>query len=119
MHRPDTPPPSPVPAIGQSKNWCFTLNNYREDQQEMLCLSAWDDCVDYMVFGREVGESGTPHLQGFVKFKNNKRFGGVQAFLPAGCHIEKCRGTAHEAAVYCKKDGDFSEFGSVPVCFCC
>lgn len=97
----------------QGKNWCFTINNYTEEDEAYLRHLAWE--TKYMVFGREIGEQGTPHLQGFVSFINNKRFEPVKNLLPAGTHIEKARGTAHEAATYCKKEEDFEEFGEPPL----
>lgn len=64
----------------------------------------------YIIYGKEVGESGTPHLQGFVSFVNEKSLKQVIAMLP-GCHVEKA--IAPDAAIeYCKKDGDFTERGT-------
>ena len=51
-----------TPAVRQSRsnNWCFTLNNYTdESQQKVRDLGVG---AEYLVFGRELGESGTPHL---------------------------------------------------------
>lgn len=96
----------------QGCNWCFTLNNYTDQDEEMLRTLSWG--TKYLVYGHEVGESGTPHLQGFVTFQTNQRFKAVKKFLPDGCHIEKARGTAWEAAQYCKKDdkGYVEEYGT-------
>jgi len=48
------------------KNWCFTLNNYTLD--EIKELETWFDGKGLYVFQEETGDSGTPHLQGFVTF---------------------------------------------------
>lgn len=45
---------------------------------------------------------GTPHLQGYVEFKVRKRFSTVAELLP-GCRIDTRKGTAEQAANYCKK----------------
>lgn len=42
------------------RNYCFTLNNYKEEDIEKLLKSD----VKYITFQKEVGDSGTPHLQG-------------------------------------------------------
>lgn len=94
----------------RAKRWCFTLNNYDEDKQQAVRELAANS--EYLVFGREVGESGTPHLQGFIIFKDQLRFNRVQEMLP-GCHLSVAR-TVQKAAEYCRKDGDFEEFGTIP-----
>ena len=65
-----------------------------------------------MVYGKEIGESGTPHLQGLVRFETKKSLKQVIKLLP-GCHVEICK--ALQAAIeYCKKDGDVTERGTAP-----
>ncbi len=102
----------------QSTRWCFTLNNYNEAAQNAICtLLADADIVKYGVYGREVAPTtNTPHLQGFCIFHQRYRLGGVRAlFEPYGVHLEAARGTSKEASDYCKKDGDFEEFGTLSV----
>ena len=80
----------------QSKRWCFTLNNYTEEEYNELKEV---DCK-YIVIGKGVGESGTPHLQGFVIFSNTKRLAAVKR-INGRAHWEKARGTSEQAADYC------------------
>lgn len=90
----------------------FTLNNYTEE--DVTKLSILPNDVEYLVFGKEKGESGTPHLQGFVVYKKRISFSKVKLLTGDRAHIEKAKGTKQQAATYCKKDGDFVELGKVP-----
>ena len=86
-----------------SKKWVFTLNN-PTNEEKVLFGSL--ECA-HIVVGREVGENGTPHLQGYVNFRTAKRLTGLKK-ISARAHWEVCADT--EAAInYCKKDGDFDE----------
>lgn len=97
-----------------STRWVFTLNNYTSDEYQLVCDQLSTDQVTYGVVGRETGASGTPHLQGFVIFESNKRLSGIRSFLGARGHYERARGTSAQARDYCRKDGDFTEFGTFP-----
>lgn len=93
----------------QSRCWCFTINNYTNHDTERLTALESSDCIEYVIFAKEVGESGTPHYQGFVKFTSKKRLNGVKRII-GDCHLEVARNPG-AAIQYCKKDGDFTEFG--------
>jgi len=94
---------------GQSKFWCFTINNPKKGWDELNSLSNWA----YIVAGKEVGDKGTKHLQCFVAYNCRTRFSTVKNQLPTA-HIERMMGTPQQAADYCKKDGDYMEFGTLP-----
>lgn len=101
----------------RSKYWCVTLNNYNEEQYEGLCaLSVGEeDALSYFVVGREVGAGGTPHLQCYYEFRQRRRLRGVKTILLgiSSLHCEVRRGSAEEAAAYCKKEGQFQESGII------
>ena len=99
----------------QSKRWCFTLNNYTEGEVGLIdeVLSS-PDHVKYAVYGKETGDSGTPHLQGFILFTSNKRLNAVKSLISLRGHFETAKGNNSQASDYCKKDGDFKEFGTFP-----
>lgn len=92
----------------RSRNYCFTINNYTEGDL-LQCKTL--ECR-YLVVGEEVGESGTPHLQGTVCFVNTRTFSAVKKDLPKA-HIEVCR-NVQSSITYCKKDGKFFEKGDPP-----
>lgn len=58
------------------KTWVFTLNNYTE--ADCIMFSQWKDDVTRMVVSKEIGESGTEHLQGAITFKNTKRLSALK-----------------------------------------
>lgn len=68
------------------------------------------DKVRYAIFGRETGENGTPHLQGYIAFFKPQRINSVIKALP-GCHIEIAQGNEQQNFDYCSKQGDYEEFG--------
>ena len=95
-----------------SKNWCFTLNNYTDDDITRINgLVASEPRVAYVIYGKEVGESGTPHLQGFVSLKQRTRLAQVKTIIGSNPHLEVAR-NVNASVEYCKKEGDWSEFGT-------
>jgi len=96
--------------MSKSRNWCFTVNNYTDEN--IAVLDALD--VRYIIYGKEKGEQGTPHLQGYVSWKNSCTFSACKGKLPQGAHIEKAKGDGHDNREYCSKEGDFVERGKAP-----
>lgn len=94
----------------KSRCFCFTLNNYTEE--EILAVKEWE--CKYLIFGKEVGESGTPHLQGYVSFANQKTLSALKKYSDRA-HWEIARGTPKQASEYCEKDGDVFEKGKRPL----
>jgi len=71
------------------------------------------DKTSYLVAGRELCPStGRPHWQCYAEFKNPVCVTTLRGIYP-GAHFERRRGTATQAAEYCKKDDDFKEFGEI------
>lgn len=93
----------------KAKSWCFTWNNYDEDAVQFL--QNLGPPVVYLIAGREVGESGTPHLQGFLRLEKRMLFRAVKRLLGNDTiHLEATR-NIQASIEYCKKDGDFFEVG--------
>lgn len=95
------------------RRFCFTWNNYPLDAEEQLRCFADRKNAIYMVVGRECGESGTPHLQGYMHLKHGITFSALKRLLPA-MHIERARGSGADNLAYCSKEGDFFEVGDLP-----
>jgi len=102
-----------MPRDAPAKRWCFTINNYTAVELQTISDSA--DNFDYLCVGRERGSNNTPHLQGYAVLKVKLRLANVKV-LPgfARAHLEVSRGTPKQASDYCKKDGDFEEYGTLP-----
>jgi len=77
-------------------------------------ISAWcEQEAKYWIIGREVGESGTPHLQGYVSLRRRSSFNHVSSKLSSRAHITRAAGTARQNRAYCSKDGNFIEGGVI------
>jgi hypothetical protein len=105
----------------RSRAWCFTHNNYTEQDEAVLqgTLSTWKDKkgnykTKYCIYGREVGEEGTPHLQGYIQCYNQVTFDTIKKILGDKPHIEVAKGSPSQNFDYCSKDGDYMEFGETP-----
>lgn len=96
----------------RSRDWCFTVNNYTEANVKTVCEVC--SAAKYGIYGEETAKTGTHHLQGYIYFVNAKSFSKMRKLLPDGAHIEVTRGTPLQASEYCKKEGKFREFGTLP-----
>lgn len=84
--------------------WCFTLNNWTEEELSSICSICSVECR-YAVVGQEVGEKGTPHLQGYIEFKTKKR--PIKIFGIKRIHWEVAKFSKEHNTNYCKKDGKY------------
>lgn len=94
----------------RTRGYCFTLNNPQEGDEETLLGLGYK----YITFGREVGNNGTPHLQGYIHFAHPQRFTTVKRMVQRW-HVEPRNGTIQQAITYCHKDGDYVERGDIPL----
>lgn len=93
--------PKPPRQISAAKRWCFTLNNYNNDEVSSITSIIHDKCEKALV-ACEVGESGTPHLQGYVKFKVKARPMGI--FNNIRIHFEAAKGNDAHQWIYITKE---------------
>jgi len=89
------------------RNYCFTINNWKEE--DLVTLKGIKS--EYYIFGIEVGEKGTPHLQGYIELGSPKRLTTLAKEFDGRAHLEPRKGTQEQAIVYCKKEGQYTEFG--------
>lgn len=97
---------------GRQRDWCFTINNYSdEDICTVACMST---DAKYLVCGFEVGDQGVPHMQGYVYFDRKVSLKQLKEYN-SRAHYERRRcSKLADAIEYCKKDGEFVEFGDKP-----
>lgn len=82
----------------KSRDYVFTTNNYTQDHIDALAAI---DC-QYVCYGKEVAPStGTPHLQGYIRFKSQKTISAAQKLM-IGSWLEPKLGTCAQAIHYCK-----------------
>lgn len=96
-------------SVPEAKHWAgCTLNNYREEDKASFVANI-RPLATYYVYGEEVGENGTPHLQFMVSFVTKKRLTACKKLLPtAHWEIKATGSTFKQASDYCKK-GDQSK----------
>jgi len=99
------------------RNWCFTWNNWTPPDEEFI--RSLKPKVTWLVCGREIGDEGTPHLQGAIIFRDQKTFSALNKSTKKKCIWapmicpERCSDT------YCRKEmterEGFFTFGKRPV----
>jgi len=92
----------------------FTLNNYTEDEYNFL--KDWAPTTKWFIMGKEVGENGTPHLQGACIIGSQWSFSKLKTLTGFNrAHIEVMRGTPSDSRTYCsKEDSSAFEVGELP-----
>lgn len=98
-------------SIIRSRGYCFTINNPTElDDANIQTLISKSI---YVIVGKETGQSGTPHYQGYVWFTHAVTFRSISTVL-VRAHIEKAKAGPTENIAYCKKENNFTEWGNPP-----
>ncbi len=113
---------TPDNRISPSKRWCMTLNNYTDENIQWLVPLFQEYCKKY-ILAKEIGECGTPHLQGFFEFKIKRRPKSVfERVVPCPTkrgdnirpHFEKARACDLDQVIYCSKEGSVIEKVGLP-----
>ena len=100
---PSSPKTPPKKQISPALRWCFTLNHYTDEEISSIVPILEEKCR-VACCGYEVGDEGTPHVQGYVEFKTKCRPVGAVG-LPR-IHWEKAKGNKEQNVRYCSKAGD-------------
>lgn len=102
------------------RNWAFTFDNYSEINTSIIQEITGETCK-YIIYGKEVSKSGTPHLQGYIEFYDCKRKIGVKKILDpllgkkSKVHVEPANAGRFFNRMYCSKGlqshEEYVEFG--------
>lgn len=86
-------------------NWCWTINNPKQTEEELWTRLAEHVGVKGAVFQKELSESGTEHYQGYIELHSRQYTSGVKKILGDNTtHCEKPRGSRQSCIRYCAKE---------------
>lgn len=95
------------------KRWCFTVQNPGDWVPELK------DGFEYMCYQLEIAPStGTPHLQGYVRFSTKKRMQTVKNWFGHEMNLMAAKGNEAQNKTYCSKaesrapGAEFKEYGN-------
>lgn len=103
----------PISCNFQAKNWVMTWNNYPDDVFEQLEQALCPLCIKY-IFGKEIGEQGTPHIQGAFVLKSKMRQGTIYKLFNTTFYLDKMKGRWNDQK-YCAKDGNYITNVKIPM----
>lgn len=86
----------------RARAWIFVINNYTdEDISEImnLCRYKFGTKGVFLICGYEVGENGTPHIQGYVYFRCARTRRAISGDL-SRAHLEPAKGTPEDNVRY-------------------
>lgn len=95
----------------RSRGWVFTINNWTDD--DLIQVKSLSEQSVYIICEKEIGEKGTPPLQGYVLYENQRSFSSMKKKL-LHASLRASVGSPKQNQVYCSKDGVFFEFGKPP-----
>jgi len=80
--------------------WCFTINNPDDNDTVAVDTFSRHATVQYFCYAPETGDSGTPHLQGYVYLKEAKTRTAVNRALGGRAHLEAANGDSASNRAY-------------------
>lgn len=120
-------------SVSRARNFVFTLNNYTpEDMLEIdrvatklntdykmvgsdVVLQSEQRAVSYVIYGQEIGEEKTEHLQGYLQMPKRVTFADLRKWCSPlkRAHLEVAKGSAADNYKYCTKGGKYTEHGKI------
>lgn len=101
----------------KSNVWCVTIFPKIWDKEALdllLCALAWSECT-FISRGIEYTTSGRLHWHLYMRFAKKVYGHDVQRMLGEKAHVEVSTRGLWRAVQYVRKDGDFKEWGVMPV----
>ncbi|AXQ65295.1 MAG: putative viral replication protein [Circular genetic element sp.] len=96
----------------RARGFVFTTNNYDDELYTKVTEFLAKDRVAYAIVGKEVSDTGTPHLQGYIRLVNATTRSAVSKQIPKSfIEVAKCDDLPNR--VYCSKGGNYAEFGEI------
>ena len=95
----------------QARAWCFT--SFDEELIKRDWYEYIPEPLNYIIMGKEKApRTGRIHMQGYVEFSTKTTANRVKQVLgDPSIHIEIRQGPQDKAIEYCKKDGEWQEWG--------
>lgn len=99
--------------MSKHRNYVFTWNNWNTESIEKLKETFTKEITSFICWGEEIGEEGTPHLQGYLELNAPRPITFLCGTTKKpkwlyGTRLDKRKGNQIEAINYCKK-GDQSK----------
>jgi len=86
-------------------DWIFTLNNPTEEDYTLIINNIKSHQYNAIILGIEIGKANTPHIQGYVQFRDPKNLHQIKRkFLGKRAHLQHCKSVPN-AIKYCIKGG--------------
>jgi len=98
------------------RRFVFTLNNWTQEEYQLVIGLPGTKPIRWLVVAKEVGENGTPHLQGACCLSSQIAFSQIKTWPGlTRAHLETMLGTPQDSLVYCsKQDSAPFVFGNLP-----
>jgi hypothetical protein len=89
----------------RSTKWVFTINNPTPDDEAAVHALAEKETTEYLIAEHEIGDQGTPHIQGYVRFTNRTYRNHLSDSLGGRAYLAVARGSDQQNKNYCSKTG--------------
>lgn len=95
-----------ITPLVRCRKWVFVLNNYDEMEYNTILNYVKHKNTTFYIIGKEVGELGTHHLQGYFHAQNAVSFKTLKT-INNRWHIQKAKGSDEENLIYCSKENNY------------